>query len=538
MVDKRLLKQTPWLGLTIALGAGWGSTWVVVFFADVVSSILQGVFLEHQPVSWAFSYWPYFVLLVVLRPLLVGIQGFWSAEIAYQVKGRLRRRLLTWIYRYESDGDSVLRLSHGVEVLDAWFARFLPQLFLAVLCPLTLLFVAWYHDWLTGLIFLITAPLLPFFMILIGSRARQKAQQQWKIMTQLSNFFLDTLLGLPTLKWLGLGKSWSHVLQKRGEDFRDTTFQVLKLAFVSALVLELVSTVGTAVVAVEIGLRLLHDQLSLREGLFLLLLVPEFYLPLRLLGQSFHASLEGNEAAQDLFPWLQKKPEEPDSEVRFVSDDHRLIKEQTLLLVVQNLSLRWSSSSRSVFRNTNLTARAGELIWVQGPSGAGKSTLIAGLLGHLPLQTGQIHWKVPCTEMGWLPQHPVIFQRSLRCNLVLQGTEQDDQHLWNILRQVGLEQWARQLPDQLDTLLGEQGSRMSGGQIRRLALARVLYQNPTVLILDEPEGHLDKESAHWIRQTVLSLQSQCRIVISHEQGNVWPAQKKWIWQEHGFVEVV
>jgi ATP-binding cassette subfamily C protein CydD len=445
------------------------------------------------------------------------LQARYSVQISAQAKSQLR----TTFFPQSAPGipfASSLSLWHrGIEALDPWYALYLPQKFLAGLVPLLILGFAFWADWLSGIVFLVTAPLLPVFLILIGMTARDKSKKQWKLLAQQGNLYLETLLGLRTLKLFGRSQHWKTTLLESAETLRHATLTVLRLAFLSAFVLEMVGTLGTAIVAVEIGLRLLRGGLEFREAFFVLLLAPEFYFPLRQLGLRTHAAMEGESVAQKLF----QVPVSSDSQP---ANDPSLPMTPSSLLELDSASARYPGQSKDAFSAMSLKVNPTDCIAITGPSGCGKSSLMATLLGQLDLREGTLARR-PNLRLLWIPQHPRVYHRSLRANLwnlpQVEPTLAGDHILFGALEKVGLDLFVRNLPLGLDTLAGEGGTRLSGGQIRRLALARAFIQPVDIVLLDEPDAHLDQASLDVLDLSIqaLATTSAC-IFVTHRDASL------------------
>lgn len=476
-----------------------------IIFAWALSSALAEVFLGNQNLEQFQSLLWVALLFAFARMLLTTLQSHFATKLACAAKSDIRNHLL------QQEPLNPTPLLRGVEALESWYSQYLPQVFLAIIIPLLILILTFWLDPLSGLVFLLSAPLLPIFLALIGLGARAKQQRQWKLLLQQGNLYQETLLGLKTLKLFGKSKDWGIHLAKSAETLREATLSVLRIAFLSALVLELVGTIGTAILAVELGIRLLHGGIDYQRALFLLLLAPEFYLPLRLLGLRAHAAMEGDAFAQTL--------QSTHSVVNTVSDQASISHSHTAsILEIQNLSARWPEQTTPVFYNLNLSLAPGEFLGIAGPSGCGKSTLFACILGQLPAETGTIHYQQGI-HILWIPQNPRIYHRSIRDN-ILQTPEAStarDSDLWLALEKVGLSEFIRNLPHGLDTSAAEGGARLSGGQLRRLTLARAFLEPCDLILMDEPDAHLDQESLALLEDLVCSMDSVARMVISHRK---------------------
>lgn len=475
-----------------------------IIFAWALSSALAEVFLGNQNLEQFQSLLWVALLFAFTRMIFTSMQSHFATKLSSTAKSDIRNHLL------QQEPINPTPLLRGVEALESWYSQYLPQVFLAIIIPLLILILTFWLDPLSGLVFLLSAPLLPIFLALIGLGARAKQQRQWKLLLQQGNLYQETLLGLKTLKLFGKSRDWGIHLAESAETLREATLGVLRIAFLSALVLELVGTIGTAILAVELGIRLLHNGIDYQRAIFLLLLAPEFYLPLRLLGLRAHAAMEGDAFAQTLVASTSSVPD--------VVPASALHTHSTSILEIQNLSARWPEQATPVFQNLNLTLAPGEFLGIAGPSGCGKSTLFACILGQLPPETGTIHYQQGI-HILWIPQNPRIYHRSIRDN-ILQTPESSaarDSDLWLALEKVGLSEFIRNLPHGLNTSAAEGGARLSGGQLRRLALARAFLEPCDLILMDEPDAHLDQESLVLLEDLVCSMDSVARIVISHRE---------------------
>jgi len=518
------------LGLTVASGsvaglAGIGIAW---FF----SQMLAGVFLRRWGLEDLWVPLAAFFACVLGRVLAASAQGYAAGRLAAQSKTTLRKQVLDSLLTTSTPQAQVpTRWLRGIDSLESWYALYLPQVFIAMIVPTGILLIAFRIDVLSGLVFLLTAPLLPIFLALIGMTAQQKSRQQWKLLAQQGNLYLETLLGLRTLRQFGRSRDWGLKIASSAETLRQATLSVLRLAFLSSFVLEMVGTLGTAIIAVEIGLRLLHGHMEYQPALFVLVLAPEFYLPLRQLGLRAHAAMEGDAVAQVLFPQsvdnvvcnIQAVTNPPfHTNSAGLSPQHTYNQQPlstnaaaNLTLSVTDLKARWPGQLTWVLHNINFQIHTGEFLAIAGSSGSGKSTLLACIRRELTPEQGSVYTS-PQLRTTWVPQHPRLFHRSLRDNLWMQpgASHQSDNLLWSALEKVGLADMVRQESQGLDTLAGEGGLRLSGGEQRRLCLARALVQPCDLVLLDEPDAHLDSHALTHLEDVLHKLTST-RLVVSH-----------------------
>ncbi len=530
LTASRRLKQlsrdhrTPFIG---TVSAGLINGLATVGAAYALSQLIDGVFLKGATTSYLTSWMVFWLGAVVIRSGAIWVQETLGSQTAQRVQYQLRQQLIEHLQRlgpaylkHEHPGELVTTLLTGVDTLEAYFRQYLPQMALAGSIPLLILLIVFPLDVLSGIVFLFTAPLIPLFMYLIGSMARQKTQQQWQTLQRLSAYFMDVIMGLPTLKIFNQSKQQAAIVAQYSHRFRHHTLQVLRIAFLSAMVLEILASISTAIVAVEVGLRLLYAKMAFQEALFILLLAPEFYLPMRLLGSRYHAGMEGVAAAERIFAILDtpaiSRTTQSAIPVPVPSDIH-----------IENVTVHLTGRNRPVLRNVSLTIPASRLTVILGPSGSGKTTLTNLLLKFLSptsglIRVGTISLDTLSAE-AWYPhivrvsQHPHIFHTTLRNNL--STVPIDENSLWQALEMVELAAWAQQLPRGLDTSLEELGARLSGGQQQRLALARALLKPAHWIILDEPTANLDVATeerilprllAYWKDRTVILVTHRLR----------------------------
>ena len=468
--------------------------------------------------------------VIVIRALMTFSGEVSAHAIASRIKSSLRLELFDHLFRLgpisirdeRTAGLTTTSLA-GVESLEEWYSRFLPQLILAALIPTAILLFVFPHDLLSGLILLITAPLLPLFMNLVGRASERLTTRRWAALGRLGRFFLDTLQGLTSLKLAGRSRYWEGRLVEANERYRSATMSVLRVTFLSALALELLATLSTAVVAVEIGLRLLNGSLAYQPALMILLLAPEFYLPLRQLGLRFHASRTGLSAAARILDILSIQPQKsPGSSTG--------IKAATPISF-ESVSVLYPQRARPALADISFTIAPGERVALTGPSGAGKSTLFDLLLGFLPPSAGRIlvdgvdlselspeAWR---NHIAWVPQRPYLFNASLGENLRLGDPKASSADLKQACQRAGLEEMLASLPEGLDTSIGEGGLRLSGGQAQRLALARAFLKPADVFLLDEAAAGLDPEAALELASTLRAIPAgRTVLAITHHPAGL------------------
>ncbi|MGW3786832.1 thiol reductant ABC exporter subunit CydD [Micromonospora chokoriensis] len=495
--DPRLLRRVPAARRDLAVLALLGvlAAGLIVAQATALAAVLATAFdgrLDRPALSA-------FVIAVAARSALVWAQGTVSARVAATVKATLRADLLGAVGRHgpgwvagQRAGQVATLAGRGLDALDAYFTGYLPQLVLSVTVPVAVLARVVFADWSSAVIIALTLPLIPVFGALLGWQAQAATERQWRRLSLLGGHFLDMVAGLPTLRAFGRARAQTDVVRRMADGHRVATMKTLRIAFLSALVLELVATLSVALVAVPVGIRLLGGGLALQTALLVLLLTPEAYLPLRAAGSRFHASMEGL-AALDEALTVSAAPVAPRAaEGAAVPDARREIRFEGVTVAYERTT---------ALRDVTLTIRAGERIAVIGPSGAGKSTLLGLLLGFVTPTSGRITvggvdlatadpdaWR---RQLAWVPQRAHLFAASLADNIRLGAPDTPPDALATAVRDAALDDVVAGLPDGLDTLLGERGHGLSSGQRQRVALARAFLRDAPVVLLDEPTARLD-----------------------------------------------
>ena len=499
----------------------------IIFQARYLSTIIDLSFLKKQSLTQLFPQLLFFVFLILIRFLSQWLSDLFAANLSAKIRFDLRNRLVKHLQKtspvvlgLEKRGELSATLQQGVEALDAYFRSYLPQLFKAAAIPLLILFFVFPIDLLSGIVFLFTAPIIPIFMVLIGDLAKRATQRQWKTLSFLSAYLLDMIEGLSTLKILNRSTNQIARIKTLSEQFRHSTMVVLRIAFLSALVLELAATLSTAVIAVEIGLRLLYAKLPFSEALFILILAPEFYQPMRQLGASFHAGMEGFEAAQRIFEIFNL----PVRTERKTSPTPRPSSFTTIQF--QQVSFKYPNNDKWALNNLSLEIKQGLKYVIIGPSGAGKSTIFNLLLKFIEPTEGHIlidgldlrHWEESSwfRLISWVPQKAYLFHDSIEANLRLVKPEASEEEIIEACQKAQLDRFIEQLPKGYQTVIGERGARLSGGQAQRLSLARAFLKDAPLILFDEPTANLDPE----LDRQIMTIMNQfptdrTQIIIAH-----------------------
>lgn len=514
---------------------------VVIAQMYLLSLIISDVFL-HAEVSNPLHL--YFLgACIAARSVLLWIRERYAQQTAVSIKSDLRKNLFSHLIklgpaytRTGKTGEVIATLMEAVEKLDDYFTRYIPSVIHIAILPITIILFTFSIDWPSGLIMLITAPLILFFMWLIGTYAKKLTEEQWGQMSRLSSHFLDVLQGLKTLKIFGMNEREADNVYKSSDDFRIITLRVLKVAFLSGMVLELAASISIALVAVQVGIRLIEGMMVFQPGLFVLLLAPEFYLPFRTLGSHHHAGMEGSAAAQKIFEGLDTELKSSDKKAHhrvssILSPESSSSAAKGLSVEFREVFFTYPDAHLPVLQNINCKLEPGTLTAVVGPTGSGKSTFARLLLGFLLPDSGTICangisildmerdlWQ---KNIAYVSQHSHFFNGTILENLLLArpDAKQDEAEL--AAQKSGAHQFIVQLPKGYHTLLTDNASRLSGGEKQRLAIARALLKDAPLLILDEPTSSLDPESEQRVADATASItQNRSTLVIAHRLRTV------------------
>ena len=464
----------------------------------------------------------YLGIAIIVRLLTHYIQESVANRLGSAVKATFRERALEHMFKLgvqhkERHGDVIHMLTDGLEQVDAYVARYIPQILYAIMIPLIMGIAIVDTLPIIGIILIITVPLIPFFMILIGKQADRLNKEQWERMSFLSGHFLDVLQGITTLKLFGRAKDQIKVIGRLSEEFKDSTLRVLRVAFLSALVLELVSTISTALIAVYLGLTLLDGEISFFSAFFILLLAPEFYTPFRQLGAAFHTGMAGKTSILKYEEFMNRQPSLP------IGGQSQL-KGKVQAIEIKDLTFTYEDSENGV-QHISLVAKRNFPIMLVGESGAGKSTIAHIIGGFLTAPKGSVTidgldlcdidiewWR---QQITYVSQHPHIMKGTLR-EVLSFGMDVSDKEILDACKKVQLLDVISRHDDGLDAVIGEGGLGLSGGERQRVALARAFLRKGQVLILDEVTAHLDVKTEAIISSAIKRLMdNKIVIIIGH-----------------------
>ncbi len=546
-----LLREARKSGFLLAVSVLSGALggFLAVQQARSLTRLIAAVFLHGQTLSGVRPVLFALLLVILLRAASVFLGGWSSGAAAVAVKNRLRARLFEKIQRIgparlgqERSGELVSTAVQGVEALDAYISQYLPQAVLAAVVPLIILVSVFPLDGLSGLVLLLTAPLIPVFMVLIGGASETLTRRQFTALSRMSGFFLDTLQGLATLKALGQSENQAARMDRVSLRYRDTTMIVLRVTFLSALVLEWVGTLSTAVIAVQIGLRLLYGQIGFEQAFFILVIAPDFYLPLRQLGLRFHAGMAGVSAARRIYELLNQPEAESASPAVLIAPSTA-----PLHIIFAEVRYTYPGRAAGALDGISFELRAGDQLALVGETGSGKSTVASLLLKFIAPQSGRITvngrdlsdydpdlWRA---GISLVPQRPYLYADTIAGNLRLARPGAGLDEIRRAADLAGLDEFIRSLPDGYETRIGEGGSRLSGGQAQRLALARAFLRDAPLLILDEPTAHLDAAQEEQIQRATRRLRAgRTVLVIAHRLPTVMEASRILVLQAGRVVE--
>ena len=533
VLDPRLLEHAratrKFLFVSIALGVL--SALLIVSQAWLLADVVAGAFAAGKGLAQLRSPLVALLAVVLARGVVAWVAQLAAGRSSARVKSQLRAVLLARAAglgldssREQRTGELAVLATRGIDALDGYFSLYLPQLVLAVIVPVVVIAAVLSSDWISAAIIVVTLPLIPLFMALVGATTRERMDRQLRTLERLAGHFLDVVAGLPTLKVFGRAKAQATAIREVSERYRQAAISTLRVTFLSSLILELVATISVALVAVAIGLRLMGGHLGLRAALFVLVLAPEAYLPLRQLGADYHASAEGLAAAAQVFAVLEEPTAPRGARTNF--PDPALAG-----LVVDGLRVSYPGRGEPALDRVSMSVQAGEVLALVGPSGCGKSTLLSVLLGFIAPDSGSVRvggvdlaeldldaWRA---RLAWVPQHPHLFAATIADNVRLGRREASTGELEAAIAEAGLRDAVARLPEGLNTMLGDAGAGLSAGERQRVALARAFLRDAPLLLLDEPTANLDGETEAQVLDAVRRLaRGRTVVLVAHRPALV------------------
>lgn len=534
MLDKNILKDIfPYKkSLIFVILSNIIQATMIVFISYIIAYLADKLLFDELNHSAATPFLVLLFFFFVVKAVLNYINRLKMEEISLNLQNKLRYKLLQVLaldfksIQRKSKGQWLAIITKGVDKLDVYLTSFIPQFGLLVTIPLVLVIFTFINDWISGLIFLFTAPLIPFFMILIGKIADKENKKQWQVFQRLAVYMADLLPGLLVVKAYNQTQRQLKQVEENGEKFSEATLKVLKIAFISAFMLEFIATISIAIIAVNIGLRLLYGQVSFLSAFFCLLVAPQFYQPFRQFGSAFHEAMNGIVASSEIYKLIQTAPSNKQKNII-------LEIEKAPQIIFENVDFLYKNDE-NVLKNLNFIIKAGSQVVLTGANGAGKSTIFKLLLKLLDVKSGKIlidgknlydideqSW---LNNIGWVAQEPYVFKSSLRENITL-GRVCSKMQLERVIQLVNLTEFIEKQEHGYDSIVGG-AVNLSSGQKRRLGLARALLCNPKVLLLDEPMENLDSKNEELIKSVLEKLKGKVTvIIIAHRRQTIEAADK-------------
>jgi len=536
---KRLFQQVQNSRKLFVISVVFGCLGGLILIAEAyyVANIVDDVFLEGVGLAEVKLMLALLLGVIIIRALLHTVSDYTASKLAQGIKSELRLRLVKKLgdlgpeySKEERSGELVSTLYEGVEQLENYLAKYVPQIVLSMFVPFAIFVLVVGQDGLSALVYAITLPLLILFMILIGKFTKSRTDRQYKLLGRLGGHFQEILRGMETLKIFNRSKAQLQIIGKISEEHRRSTMATLKLAFLSAFVMELFATISTAVIAVFLGLRLVKGQMEFYDAFLILLLTPEFYAPIRALGTQFHSGMNGASAATRIFNILDAEPAGYVEKEDGVTPNS--VQAEGYRIEFQHVTVHYAGYEKPALHDVSFTIEPGQQLAIVGATGAGKSTILDLLQGFIKPTNGKIvidgvnladlsigHWR---KQLSTVSQKVHLFHGTIRENILLGLEEQlADEHVWNILQQAGADRFVSQLPQGLNTQL-EDAIQLSGGQIQRLAIARALTrQDAKLILLDEATNGLDVYHEELVYNNLQRwIQGRSAVIVAHQLENI------------------
>lgn len=537
-MDKQLLQYEGSKKVFLQIG--------VITALQAVAIVMQAIYLAKAitqmfhgaPSQTALMSFAIFLLAFTIRHALQWAKERIAQHYSEQVAEQYRERLLTAIFAqgpYQASqygtGSLLTLVLEGIPKFKTYVQLFIPRMLAMVIIPTAIVLYVLTQDMISGITLIIVLPVLIIFLILIGIVSKNKINAQMETYRLLSRHFVDSLRGLVTLKYLGKSKGHRDAIATVSNKYRIATNYALRYAFLSSFALEFFASLSVALVAVGLGYRLIEGMVFLEMALTVLILAPEYFMPVRELGNDFHATKDGQDAAKEFEKILQQQsPELAIQMPKWQAND---------TLTLQHVSLEGR------LQELEVTIGHNERIGVVGSSGAGKSSLIALLAGNIKPSEGQFLWRGQTydtlttpdwrKQLSYIPQHTTIFAMTLRDNIRFYAPHATDEEVLAAIQQVGLSPLVKHFPNGLSEAIGQGGRTLSGGEEQRVALARALLQQQAILLFDEPTAHLDIETEHDIKQIMLSLFEERTVIFATHRLHWMPHMDKIIVLEEGHI---
>ena len=524
MIDKNLLKDIfPFKRqLILVMISNIMQAMMIVAIAYIIAYIADKLLLSRLESSTATPLLVLLFFFFCIKAILNYFNHYQMEKISLNVQSNLRKQLFavlaqrSFLASSYAKGQWIALITKGVDKLDIYLTSFIPQLGLLSTIPLILLIFTFINDWISGLIFLITAPLIPFFMILIGKIADKENKKQWQVFQKLTMYMADLLPGLLIVKAYNQTQRQLSEINKNGKLFSQATLKVLRIAFISAFMLEFISTLSIAIIAVNIGLRLIYGHVEFLPVFFILLIAPQFYQPFRQFGSAFHDAMNGITASSEIYAMIDKLNCIKESMANLKFDDADMVQ-----IELKNVYYKYQDSDKWAIDDLSLKIEKGKQLVLTGDNGAGKSTLFKLLLGIEKCQYGEIlindynladldkqWWQ---SQIGWVAQEPYIFSATIRENITL-GRDFNLKEIEHICQLVNLDEFIKSMPQGYDTEITS-AMNLSSGQKRRLGLTRALIGRPKLLLLDEPMENLDVYNEKLIQRILSDLNNKVTVII-------------------------
>ena len=507
----------------------------LIYQQKLIAFFINGIIFLDSDINKYLKLIFFIIIFIIGRGIGTFFSENFSNTIALNIKSNSRKDLINKFLQMNINTDMhtgkvVTLLVEKVEAIEDYYNRFLPQVCMSIIIPIFILIIVFPIDLLSGFVFLITAPLIPFFMFLIGKFGEKVTKKQWLSLQNLSVFFLDSIRGIKTIIQFNQREKHFLRIQKANEDYIKKSMAVLRITFLSAFVLELVSTLSIAIIAVEIGLRLLYFQITFEQAFFILLIAPEFYLPIRNLGLRFHAAMKGVEAYNEIFEFLSM---ENDNEL-----DRKKInfQEEIKTIKIENVSFKYPNIEKDIIKDFSFSFEKGKKYAIVGPNGSGKTTLFWLLLKFLEPENGQIIVNENdltsisregfFNSIGWLPQKPVIFRGTLLENLSISNPTASNEAIAEAIEKVNLINFSRSLHKNFSTDLMDLGISISSGERQKIGLARILIRNCSLILCDEPTSSLDPKSEEVVVKTLNEFsREKILLTIAHKLNTIEKADQ-------------